>query len=940
MSSRTPDLSLARLGVGQRIWGRLEVFLGLDDGVIFRSAASASITETRTQCRSGIHKPKTRPAERLFHGTAGAQSYAFTEEDRGSELELTAEDRSPIVRRQLGAIPEHPLPGSVESLIREIDRYLAALQKEEDFFTPERHHDRAQLWKSFALLAKSSPSVLTALKLFEFKAIAKVARLTRCSPQRRVERVNLVLQSMTECGIPHEIWCYEARMIAQTDLPGGLDVGIQIIRELETRTDNRLPFPRYRTYGILLRLMIAQNGAVAAEKWIRHEFIGKALVQDPQCEGNTVVATWDIQLCNALIHGYADTGDMVQALRLVASLESLGMRPNSFTWLYIMHGHVINGDRPAMMRVLQVVKKAHVRPTKALYEMLICGLLHCGRKERDYLRDATDGPPKYPRENLDESRAIMDASEIHDEMKEEYRSGLSIYNLFMSAFVRRGELEKVEELFRDMKREGISPDAASYSLLISTRLRAADLDGADAAFEHMCAQGVEPDLVVYGNILSAHGRLGSMDKVRKYLQHMRKYGFRPNYHIWHILINAYCCNRDMAGAAAIVEQMKAANYRVTEITYVTMMDGYGLVGDLDGVGRMFAAIMNLRVSVSIYAFNTAIAAYARNGDRESAMRCYMLMIETGYPPDRITFNILINMEAQRLDAVGAAELYRTMVDQGTSPNERTLAPLINLHVKRSDMTRAKAMQREMLVCASGSIVPHNSLLAGFVRQRRPADAEAEYRFATAVHGARPDIRTFDMLVRVHAHDADIEGARKWFAKALELDVKPDTALWNALLTAYVAKGDASGAFQVFEEMREAGCKGDIFTATLMLKVRSKTDAAASANKSPDRPPKLLHKSDGRISVTAATERRHNGMQQWAKEPLRGLTTDQLEGRQSHASGRISEIAANSASRQKLIHGPKATGTAMEPVPDEELDALIDSEDVSALRPQPAGAHVG
>ncbi|KAJ3177643.1 hypothetical protein HDU87_004396 [Geranomyces variabilis] len=745
---------------------------------------------------------------------------------------------------------------------------------------------------------------------------------------------------MAACGIPHQIWCYEARLIALTDLPGGLDAGMQILRELEARTDARRPVPRYRTYGVLLRLIIAQYGAAAAEKWLLNDFVGKIRVQDPHCERNTVTATWDLQLCNTLIHGYAVCGDMDQAHRLVAGLEAQGLQPNSFTWLYILHGHVLNGDRPAMMRVLQTVKKAHQRPTKAFYEMLICGLLHCGRRKRDYLRDATAHIPADLSEGLDENRAITDAAEVHDEMKQEYRSGLSIYNLFMSVFIRRGELEKVKTMFEDMRKAGIFPDAVSYSLVITACLRGDDHDGVDAAFEDMCTEGVEPDLVVYGNILSAHGQLGKLGKVQKYLQHMRDRGFRPNYHIWHILINSYCCNRDMAAAAAVVEQMKAADYRVTEITYVTMMDGYGLAGDLDGVGRMFAAIMNLRVRVSIYAFNTAIAAYARNGDRESAMRCYMLMVDTGYPPDRITFNILINMEAQRLDAVGASELYRMMVDSGISPDVKTLAPLIDLHVKRSDMTRAKAMQQEMLTHASGSIVPHNALLAGFMRQRGTADAEAEFKFATDFHAARPDIRTFDMLVRVHAHDGDVEGARKWFAKASAFNIKADTALWNALLTAYVSRGDSAGAFGVFEEMREAGCKGDIFTATLMLKVRTKTDAAATATKRllPRRPQTRA----ARTSVTTPTERTHDGMRQWAALESESLQ-DETGSRSSESTANPTTLSAKStpSSRHRPVQPTKLPRQGSIAVSNEELEALVANgeDEANPNRPLAAAAAV-
>ncbi|KAJ3023165.1 hypothetical protein HKX48_004106 [Thoreauomyces humboldtii] len=770
-----------------------------------------------------INSAQWQPPWRSFHVTSA------TYRDELAELDPIIDDTLPEASssRVMGRsrLPPDPTPGSVSELIHLLDAYRKSMQSEEDYFTPDLHHTRTLIWNAFATLAESSRTSLMELHAPEFKELAFIARLVAVSAAEHVSRIGLLINVMKACGQRESIWWYEERMYPHTDAPDGTRTCGEIINEMLDEGFH----PRHRTYNILLRARVREHGPAKAESWL-HSIVAENAETLPQRTGPRVPLTLSVQLFNGLVHGHVRNGYMRDAVRCVQRMESHGLAPNAYTWLYLIHGYVRAGDRQSMLRALQTMKVAGVRPTKAIYEKVVSGLLNGGPAKRDFEAEELSGISQQSGASAttDEERAMGDAIEMYEEMTSAgFRPGVVVYNTFMAAYLNRGDLAKVRSLFDEMVAASVHPDAGSYSIAIRASVRADNLAGVDEIFEHMCSSHVEPDLVVYGNVMSAHSHVGNLERIHYYLQHMQGRGFQPSYHIWHILINAYCQARDLRGALAVVERMRQDGFRITEITYNTMMHGYGLVGDLEGVEKMFTLISGLRVKTSIFVFNTAIAAYARNGDRAGAMRVYLSMIGKGYPPDRVTFNILINMESKQLDAVGAGEFYRSMINHGIEPDARTYAPLVTMHSKRVDLPRARALQRHMLTLAmaSGSIVPHNALLTGLVRKRDVTGAIDEYNFATTVHNAPPDTATFDMLVRVHAHDGDVEGARRWFDRCAEVGVPRDTTLWNALLTAYVVKGDHDAAFGVFEEMKKEGFRPDIFTATLMLKVGLKNQAA-------------------------------------------------------------------------------------------------------------------
>ena len=92
--------------------------------------------------------------------------------------------------------------------------------------------------------------------------------------------------------------------------------------------------------------------------------------------------------------------------------------------------------------------------------------------------------------------------------------------------------------------------------------------------------------------------------------------------------------------------------------------------------------------------------------------------------------------------------------------------------------------------------------------------------STSINAApTPNIRTFDMLIRAFGFKGDVKESRKWMDQAIKRGIRPDTHLYNALISSYVKSSDSQGAMIAYKEMVDRGLQPDIFTYAMIHKVR-------------------------------------------------------------------------------------------------------------------------
>lgn len=233
-----------------------------------------------------------------------------------------------------------------------------------------------------------------------------------------------------------------------------------------------------------------------------------------------------------------------------------------------------------------------LQPTEKIYVKLVKAFLEAGKTKElaEFLIKAEreDSPT-----SVDESVLVHvinscitlgwldQAHDLLDEMRlAGAKTGSSLYNSLLKAYVKENRVGEVSSLLRDACRAGVQLDSSSYEALIKTRVLQKDTAGALDLFKEM----KEPKLprtshqkfetLVKG--CEENGEAGIMTKLLREI----KEGQRVDYGVqdWNSVIHFFSKKRLMQDAEKALKKMRSLGHIPNAQTFHSMVTGYAAIG--------------------------------------------------------------------------------------------------------------------------------------------------------------------------------------------------------------------------------------------------------------------------------------------------------------------------------------------------------------------------
>jgi len=123
--------------------------------------------------------------------------------------------------------------------------------------------------------------------------------------------------------------------------------------------------------------------------------------------------------------------------------------------------------------------------------------------------------------------------------------------------VKNGVMDRVPQVFEDMKASSVEPDVITYSTLVKGFCLAGDLDCAFNLLEEMKVDGkCIPDEIVYNSLLDGCSRHQQVDKALHLLDEMKAAGVSPSNYTLSILVKLLGRNKMLKEAFTTVEEFR------------------------------------------------------------------------------------------------------------------------------------------------------------------------------------------------------------------------------------------------------------------------------------------------------------------------------------------------------------------------------------------------
>ncbi|CAK7325314.1 unnamed protein product [Dovyalis caffra] len=239
----------------------------------------------------------------------------------------------------------------------------------------------------------------------------------------------------------------------------------------------------------------------------------------------------DVFTFNTLIDGYCKQSKMETTIQILNKMWSHGVTPDVITYNSVLNGLCKAAKTEDLMEAFKMMVEKGCVPNKITYNILTESLCKGGKVN----------------EALDLVDEIVNKGITPDTVS---------FATVISGFHNRGDLKGAYQLFRRMEEQyKVSHTTATYNVMISAFAEKLDLQMAEKLFLEMGAAGCAPDTYTYRVMIDGFCIMGNTDFGYNYLLEMIEKGFIPSLTTFGRVINCLCVQHRIHEAVDIIHLM-------------------------------------------------------------------------------------------------------------------------------------------------------------------------------------------------------------------------------------------------------------------------------------------------------------------------------------------------------------------------------------------------
>uniref|UniRef100_A0ACD6A4K6 Uncharacterized protein n=1 Tax=Avena sativa TaxID=4498 RepID=A0ACD6A4K6_AVESA len=162
------------------------------------------------------------------------------------------------------------------------------------------------------------------------------------------------------------------------------------------------------------------------------------------------------------------------------------------------------------------------------------------------------------------------------------------YNSLMTLYCKTDQPVKVPTIIQDMKAGDVLPDIYTYNVWMRALASRLDIEGVERVIEEMKRDGrVAPDWTTYSNLASIYVNAGHTDKAEAALKELEKRNTSHDLGAYHFLITLYGQTQNLVEVHRVWRSLKRNNPRKASMSYIIMIQVLADLKDLPAAEACF-----------------------------------------------------------------------------------------------------------------------------------------------------------------------------------------------------------------------------------------------------------------------------------------------------------------------------------------------------------------
>ncbi|MCL7024881.1 hypothetical protein MKW94_011431 [Papaver nudicaule] len=502
----------------------------------------------------------------------------------------------------------------------------------------------------------------------------------------------------------------------------------------------------------------------------------------------------DVVAWNAMIAGFSQSVEPLEALRIFYKMQLAGIEPNLVSLLNLL---------PA------VSKLSSVHCCRAIHGFVI---------RRRFPHFVLNGLIDMYSKCGDVDSALLVFNRMFG------RDGVS-WGTMMAGFVRNSCLVEALELFDCIKREKLDLNqvAAVSALLAAAETR--DLEKGREIHEYSVRAGIDSDILVATPLMTMYAKCGELEKAKQIFEDIP----RKDIVVWSAVIAAFVQAGCLKEGLSLFRQMLRENLKPNRVTVLGILPACGESSDIN-LGKsihcyMLKSDIGLDVStgtalVAMYAkcrlfsvahalfsrlpqedvitWNALINGYAQFGEGRRAMEMFHQLRAAGYYPDSGTMVGVLPACVTMNELEQGTCIHGQILKFGFEADIHVKNALINMYAKCGSVTTAEYLFNEPEFTKDE--ISWNIIIAGYMQNGRAKEAISAFHQMRS-EGVWPNLVTIVSILPAAAFLAALKQGMAFHAYVVHTGFGSNVLVGNSLVDMYAKCGRLDYSEEYFDQMK-------------------------------------------------------------------------------------------------------------------------------------------
>merc|ERR1719327_2473849 len=302
---------------------------------------------------------------------------------------------------------------------------------------------------------------------------------------------------------------------------------------------------------------------------------------------------------------------------------------HTFGSLIKAYGH--SQDIDGVWRCWKEMRSRHIRPTSITIGCMVEAVVNNGDTEGAY--------------------------ELIHQMQddEQCREALNcvIYCSVLKGFAREKKLERVWEVYEEMKKKKLEASVVTFNTVIDACARCGRMDQVAGVQEDMRSNSIKPNVITYSTMMKGYCQMGDIQTGFAILKRMKEEGCaRPDEIMYNSLLDGCAQNHLVDEGSALLQEMQRDGVKPSNYTLSILVKMMSRARRLDGAFAIMEEISRkYQIRPNVHVYTNLILACTANRSLQRGMQTLEQMATEGVNPDSRTYTILIRscLQGGRLD---------------------------------------------------------------------------------------------------------------------------------------------------------------------------------------------------------------------------------------------------------------------------------------------------